>query len=106
MTAFSHRVLLIVRAADRDRANALAQRFDPLGGELTFSLGLSATGAAPATHYWCCAQMRPAVWAAVQTQAAGFPGCTFLEWNPATEPGKPDAVLTELGLRRVKTSPL
>ena len=52
----NQRFLIIIPAADRDRANALAKdQFDQTGGEKTFSVGLSATGKAPVTHYWCSA---------------------------------------------------
>ena len=43
---------MIVTAADQEAANGYAASIDPdIGGDRTFSIPLSATGAVPATHY-------------------------------------------------------
>lgn len=52
MTIYTERLIIIIQAADRDTANALALESDP-GAGTTFRVGLSATGNAPTTHYWC-----------------------------------------------------
>lgn len=45
-------LVLIVESA-QDVANLQAKRIDTLGGENTFSAGLSPDGNLPITHYWC-----------------------------------------------------
>jgi hypothetical protein len=47
------RLIIVVKAAAAAAANARAKEIDIAGGERTFVVGLSATGARPATHYWC-----------------------------------------------------
>jgi hypothetical protein len=101
MTAYTHRVLLVVAAADLGRGNQAAKGFDKLSGEKTFTVGLSATGLGPPTHYWCCTQLRPATWQALQAMQVQFPGSTFVEFNPKTEAAKPDQILQTLGLKRI-----
>jgi hypothetical protein len=101
MTAYIHRVLLVVAAADVARANQAAKSFDKLSGDKTFRVGISVTGQGAPTHYWCCTQLRPATWAAVQAMQAQFPGSTFVEFDPVTEKGKPQEVLATLGLKRI-----
>jgi hypothetical protein len=101
MTAYIHRVLLVVAAADLERANQAAKGFDKLGGEKTFRVGVSVTGQGAPTHYWCCMQVRPATWQALQAMQAQFPGSMFVEFNSKTEMGKPQEVLVALGLKRI-----
>jgi hypothetical protein len=93
--------LLIVAAADVARANQAAKSFDKLGGDKTFRVGISVTGQGAPTHYWCCTQLRPATWAAVQAMQAQFPGSTFVEFDPKTEVQKPQEILATLGLKRI-----
>lgn len=59
MTAFTRRAIVVVTADVAASANAEAKKIDTIGGERTFTVGLSATGAAPATHYWCSWQLTP-----------------------------------------------
>jgi len=47
------RMIMIVTADEKDAANAEAQKYDRIGGDKTFSVGMSATGEEPWTHYWC-----------------------------------------------------
>jgi len=96
------RMVIVVPAADRDRANAAALAFDPEGGAGTFSSGLSADGAAPATHFWCAAVMTEATYQAVQALIVPeFPDGRFYDWDLAADPAQPEQVLQGLGLQRV-----
>jgi hypothetical protein len=103
MTAYKHRVLLIVPAVDGLRANQSARSFDKVGAQGTFTIGLSPTGLFPVTHFWCCTQLSPATWESVKAIQAHFPGSSFFEFEPATEPHKPDALLLQLGLQRINS---
>lgn len=51
------RLTIVVTAAIAAVANARAKEVDTVGGERTFTEGLSLTGLPPATHYWCSWQM-------------------------------------------------
>src|SRR5215212_7270182 len=101
MTKYTQRVLIVVRAPDGATANEAAKKFDPMGGRLTFTVGLSPTGENPPTHYWCSGQLRPETWQTVQGMKGGFVGSTFLAFDPESEKGKPDVVLAQLGLKRI-----
>lgn len=48
-----YRHLIIVAAAEREAANALAATIDPDDGSGTFGVPLSASGLEPVTHYGC-----------------------------------------------------
>ncbi len=51
-TRFNRRIVMIVDASDRNKANGQMKRIDPsTGGDKTFGVPLSATGNDPATHY-------------------------------------------------------
>jgi hypothetical protein len=50
---FPRRWILVVPEAVAAAANNHAAQVDRRGGGQTFTVGLSASGAAPATHYWC-----------------------------------------------------
>ena len=51
-TRFNRRIIMIVDASDRNKANGQMMRIDPSsGGDKTFGVLLSATGNDPATHY-------------------------------------------------------
>ncbi len=52
-----HRLIVVVSAAVAATANARAKLIDTVGGEYTFTAGLSADGRAPASHYWCSWKM-------------------------------------------------
>jgi hypothetical protein len=52
-TTFAHRVTILIPAARQAAINTWWQaNLDSLGGASTFTVGLSADGNAPATHYW------------------------------------------------------
>ncbi len=100
MSEWNRRVIIVVPAADRDRANGVAQTMQPVGGERTFTVGLSATGLEPWTHYWCSVALREAEWQAAQAQLAAFPGAGLLPWDMDGDPGLPDRELAARALRR------
>lgn len=92
--------IFIVIAAVVATANSLALQLDEVGGAQTFTVGLSADGNAPATHYWCSWVVdltgHPEVeqtlqQAIVNGQAWEFDGETTL----------PDDALATLGLQRL-----
>src|SRR5258705_219116 len=56
---FTQRLIIIVTAAAAAAANAKAAEIDPEGGAQAFSVGLSVTGALPASHFWCSWQLTP-----------------------------------------------
>ncbi len=61
MTDYDQRLLILVAAPSQLAANQQAAKVDTDGGgELTFTAGLSPSGASPATHYWCSWQMTQA----------------------------------------------
>lgn len=96
------RVIVVIEAADRDAANADALAFDPEGGARTFTVGLSPSGAGPVTHYWMGAAMSEATYqAATQLWQTKYSTGHLEDWDMDADPGRPDALLTELGLRRV-----
>lgn len=56
-----HRLLCLVPAARQVAVNAwVAANIDPPPAGPWFTVALSATGAAPATHYWCCSALTAA----------------------------------------------
>lgn len=95
--------LVIIRAEDRGRANVDALQWDPVGGDRSFTAGLSPTGIEPPTHYWANPVTADATHDAIAAfAAASYPNCRVVRWNDETEPGRPDAVLAELGLQRIR----
>lgn len=70
----------------------------------TVTVGLSANGQEPATHFWCCTHLRPATWQAVQGLQASFTGSTFVELAEGGAFENADEVLANLGLQRITSS--
>jgi hypothetical protein len=58
-TLYTDRLIIVVVASLQAQANSRAVEIDATGGLQTFTAGLSASGAAPATHYWCSWQLLP-----------------------------------------------
>ena len=52
-TKYIHHLLVVIPASYLNRANKLSLDVDPVGGDKTFTVGLSKDGSMPATHYWC-----------------------------------------------------
>jgi hypothetical protein len=101
-TRYTERVLIIVPAADVERANLKAKEFDSEGGEHTFTVSLSPTGEEPATHYVACTAMRAAVGVQVRgIVAAEFPGAQVLPCSVDEPEAQPERVLGQVLLRPV-----
>jgi ABC-type transport system substrate-binding protein len=97
---YKYRALMVLRADERDEANALAIQLDPAAGPDTFGAPLSADGHFPATHYWCSVLVTEAQWGQLLImKSAYFPTATVTEWYLAADPGKPKRLLAELGLK-------
>ena len=97
----SQRVLIVIQAADKDAANALAKaQIDPVGGEKTFSIGLSLSGAEPPTHYWCSTLM-PDGGAVLGNFLGQFPRALVSGYDADADPGFPQRVLAGLGLQQL-----
>lgn len=97
---YPRRVIFVVPANDQESANADAAG---LGGDArTFFAALSPTGQAPATHYWASGQLpERAYQAARQLWLTRYQTGHLEEWDMDAAPGRPDALLTELGLQRI-----
>lgn len=101
---FTRRVLIVIPAADKTAANQASLAFDPIGGQNTFTAGLSATGELPATHFWSSIQMREQVFQGVsQIIASQFPNAVLVEYDLDDEPNKPSEVLAQLGLQVINS---
>jgi hypothetical protein len=102
----NQRFLIIIPATDRENANAVAKsQFDSLGGEKTFAIGLSVTGNAPATHYWCSALFSDLGSERLAAASALFPEAVVLGYNADSNPTFPRLTLAELGLKQIVTIP-
>lgn len=100
------RYLIIIPAADKDRANAAAQaHFDALGGAFTFTVPLfladAETDETP-SHYWCSAEVAPANVPTLLAMQAGFPSSHINEYDLAAQPDYPQDRLATLGLRTAR----
>jgi len=58
-TLYTNCLIVVIQAQLQAAANAKALELDTLGGDRTFTQGLSPSGALPATHYWCDWTMLP-----------------------------------------------
>lgn len=97
-TEYTIRRIIVVPASYRDALNGAAMQFDPVGGERTFTTGLSPTGEGSPTHYVCNAAFRELTWNAIEAdllpqypEAAVFDGSAI----------GLDGVLSALGLKRM-----
>src|SRR5437016_5165644 len=77
-TLYTQRQIIVVTAAVAATLNAHAKLVDTVGGEKTFTAGLSPTGTLPATHFWCNWQMQPGEKSALTTLVTGLPAATQL----------------------------
>lgn len=100
-----HRVLAVAPAAYQAGINKDALAFDPEGGDQTCTVGLNASGkpADPPTHYWFSASVSdPTFKAMVSLVSAKYPLAHLEEWDMDKDPHRPDALLLELGLKRIE----
>lgn len=119
MTQYTRRLIIVCNAAVAAAANNAANQDDTRDGgdgSRTFTVGLSADGSAPATHYWCGWSLKPAMATAIATRLRAA-GATVAEVTPVALGQTPsstrfavfdeaagwtsDAVLTACGLQRV-----
>lgn len=95
--------LVIITAAVQTTANSAAKaHFDPVGGELTFSVGLVTPPNLDAiTHYWCAASFSPANRALLNAMTAQSPfagNVEVFDYDADNNPGFPHAKLADFGL--------
>lgn len=98
-TQYVHRSIIVIDTVHRDQANARAKETDTAGGQSTFTEGLSATGSAPATHYWCNWQMLTSERGQVHARVGGLHATQVRIYNGNVV--TPADVLTTLGLKEI-----
>ena len=83
-TRHLHRVLIVTNNARKAALTTWwVSNIDP-NGATTFDQGLSATGSAPATHWWACAALTNAQVRAVLNRRYATASMTPPEWNSLT----------------------
>lgn len=120
-TAFTKRYIIAARADLAAQANLAAKQSDtdPVGGERTFTVPLSASGNLPAQAYWCSWQMTPGQAAAIRNRLRER-GATVAEVSPialgsspasnrfavfdADDGWTPGLVLGAIGLKAIATA--
>jgi hypothetical protein len=108
MTQFTRRATIVILASDQHQANLDACQFDTGGeGDETFTVGLSPTGAEPATHYWASTVCTEQHWQAFKAQEAQqiSLGPARTRWLFDGLTTTPDEVLATMGLKRLETGP-
>jgi hypothetical protein len=99
-TQHTARLIIVVRANVAAAANTHG-RAEEEGGD-PFTVGLSATGLEPATHFWCSWALRPAqVTSLNQRFGALVDGTRVRVFNGNQQ--SPEAVLATCGLQRIVT---
>lgn len=121
MSVYNRRFIIVARADLAAAANlaAAAADWDPDGGSQTFTVGLSASGSAPATAFWCNTALTPSQALAVRNRLQAR-GATNAEITPIAigqtpasnrfavfdgDLWTPDAVLTACGLQTLGRTP-
>lgn len=121
MSQYTRRFIIVARADVAALANVAASRSDTdsAGGDRTFTVGLSASGNAPAQAYWCSWAMTNAQAAAIR-QRLRDQGATVAEVAPVPAGGTPasnrfavfdaddwtpEQVLAKIGLQRIGGTP-
>jgi hypothetical protein len=100
------RYLIIILAADKVAINTVAKaELDTKRGERTFSIGLSATGKAPVTHYWCSSVFSDAKTANVLALKDQFPNSDVLAYDADKDPKFPGRLIATLGLKQLSNFP-
>lgn len=120
-TIWTRRFVIVVRADLAAQANIAANHasWDPVGGDRTFDVPLSASGNLPATAYWCSTAATNAISSAIATRLVAR-GATAQEVTPVPFGQTPasnrfavfdgdvwsaDQVLTACGLQRIGGAP-
>jgi len=93
--------LFICPAANAEWFNAQAGALGNGGPALV--LALSGNGQEPATHGWCAVKLSAENDAAVAALMSENPdnGIVWRKYDVSSQPGYPDTVLAELGLKRI-----
>jgi hypothetical protein len=107
MPGYTARLIIVVRANVAAAANTHGRAEDEADGGAgdPFRVGLSATGQAPATHYWCSWALRPAQVTNLNARfGALVDGTRVRVFNGNQQ--TPEQVLTTCGLQRVRTGGL
>lgn len=105
-TQYTRRVIVIMTAADKDRANTQwKQAIDTVNGDRTFTTGLIDSNGVT-THYWMSGLLREAEYAAMTNRlATQFPDAIWREWtNIEADPVVAQRLLTQLGLKTIPTA--
>lgn len=102
----STRFLILVRAADRDTANAAAkQHFDRTGGQFTFTVPLFAADApddSTPVYYVCSADVTAANVPLLRQMQAQFTDSALLEYSLTEQPSFYADTLASRGLRTAR----
>lgn len=98
---YTKRQIIVVDARNSVAAATSLQSVDPDGWQNIFTVGLSPTGAAPVTHYWCGWTMTEDEDAAV---TGGLNGLVVAgrAWLYDAALWTPDQVLADRGLKVIK----
>lgn len=97
------RYLIIIPAAVKGSANTVAKtQLDPKRGEKTFSIGLSATGKLPVTHYWCSSVISKEKVVALPRLV---PAADVQAYDANKDPKFPGRLLDSLGLKQIVNFP-
>lgn len=100
------RFLILILAGDKVAINTVAKaELDTKRGERTFSIGLSATGKAPVTHYWCSSVIAEAKTERVTDLSVQFPNAKVHAYDANNDPKFPGRLLAQLGLKQIVNFP-
>jgi len=98
-------LIIVVPVGLAIQANQRCKEIDPVGGERTFTVGLSLTGQAPATHHWCGWNLSDDEETAVRTKMRPHLDSGAVKvFESATI--SPDDVLRQVNLKRVERLPI
>ena len=102
----SSRFLIIIPSAVKGSANTVAKaQLDLKRGERTFSIGLSATGKPPVTHYWCSSVISDEVKEKVVALPDLVPSADIRAYDANNDPKFPGLLLASLGLKQIVNFP-
>jgi hypothetical protein len=94
-----NKIIIVIPASDQATCNAyMKENWDSEGGDKTFTVGLSANGEEPFSHYWCNWRVDAATESAVTTHFAGVTGASVYNCGEYTN----QQVLDALGLQPLK----
>lgn len=99
---FTKRVLIVIPVNYLIVANIIGKQLDyPDAGDM-FTIGLSAGGSEPITHYWASTRLTEEQFELInQIKETQMPDADIVEFDDETEPNKPFEVLEELNLQLI-----